>query len=158
MPDLHWSGVSVRTFYDSVIVPEASPDPGVTHLVFRGADGEHSTLLLEDALDDDVLLADRLGSAPLEIDHGAPLRLVSPKQYAYKSTKYLCCIELHTREPPHRHRNPVARLLGSVIKHHGRARVWAEERHRFLPAWVVRGPYRLFFRSWAWLYPKRRRP
>jgi DMSO/TMAO reductase YedYZ molybdopterin-dependent catalytic subunit len=155
---LHWGGVSFKTFYESVILPEAGADPAVTHVLFRGADGEHSTLLLEDALDDEVLLADRLGGAPLECGHGAPLRLLSPKQYAYKSTKYLCGIELHTREPPHSHKDFVARLLGVFIKHHPRARVWQEERHRYLPAWVVRRIYRGFFRSWAWLYPSRSGP
>lgn len=158
VPSLHWGGVAFTTFFESVIVPEACPIPGVTHILFRGGDGEHSTLLLEDALDDEVLLADRLGGAPLEAGHGAPLRLISPKQYAYKSTKYLCGIELHTRAPPHRHRNPGARLLGTFIKHHPRARVSQEERHRYLPAWAVRGIYRMFFRSWAWLYPARSRP
>jgi DMSO/TMAO reductase YedYZ molybdopterin-dependent catalytic subunit len=158
VPNLPWGGVGFRTFFESVIVPEAGPDPGVTHILFRGADGEHSTLLLEDALDEEVLLADRLNGVPLEAGHGAPLRLISPKQYAYKSTKYLCGIELHTSAPPHRHSNAVARLLGVFIKHHPRARVAQEERHRFLPAWAVRWIYRMFFRSWAWLYPRRSRP
>src|SRR5262249_33709643 len=154
VPGLHWGGVSFRTFYESVIVPEAGPDPGVTHILFRGADGEHSTLLLEDALDEEVLLADRLGGAARGSGHGAPFRLPSPKQFAYKSPKYLCGIELHTREPRHSHKNTVARLLGLVIKHHPRARVSREERHRLLPAWVVKPFYRMFFRSWAWLYPE----
>ena len=158
VPGLHWGGVSFRTFYESVIVPEAGPDPGVTHILFGGADGERSTLVLDDAFDEDVLLADQLGGTALESDHGAPVRLLSLKQYGYKSTKYLCCIELHTREPADGHRKALVRFLRRLVKPHPRARVLEEERHRYLPAWVVRGIYRMFFRSWAWVYRRRSRP
>jgi DMSO/TMAO reductase YedYZ molybdopterin-dependent catalytic subunit len=163
-PGLHWGGVAFRTFYESVIVPEAGPDPGVTHILFEGADGERTALLIEDAFDEGVLLADRLGGAALGGDHGAPVRLLSPKQYGYKSTKYLCGarrrrpIELHTREPADGHRKAAVRFLTGLVKPHPRARVAEEERHRYLPAWAVRGVYRLFFRSWACLYRGRRRP
>jgi len=53
----------------------------------------------EDALADGVLIADRLDGRPLDGDHGAPARLVSPNQYGLVSTKHLCRIELHTAEP-----------------------------------------------------------
>src|SRR5262245_6525101 len=96
--DLHWSGVAFRTFYESVIIPEAKPKPDVSHILFRGADGYHSVLTLEDAFDHDVLLADQFNAAALNFDHGSPVRLVSPKQYGYKSTKHVCCIELLTAE------------------------------------------------------------
>jgi DMSO/TMAO reductase YedYZ molybdopterin-dependent catalytic subunit len=154
---LRWGGVSFRTFYESVIVPEAGPDPGVTHILLEGADGELTAVLLEDALSDDVLLADQLGGTALDSDHGAPLRFVSPKQYAYKSTKYLCGIELCTREPVDGHRKAGIRFLRRLVKQHPRARVSQQERHRYLPAWAVRRIYRMFFRSWAWLYRKRHR-
>ena len=36
---------------------------------------------------------------PLDGDHGAPVRLVSPAQYGYISTKHLCRIEVHSGEP-----------------------------------------------------------
>lgn len=136
--DLRWDGVAFRTFYESVIVPEAKPEPGVSHILFQGADGYSSTLTLGDAFENDVLLADQLGETALNGDHGAPVRLVSPKQYGYKSTKHLCCIELHTREPADGHERAVRNFLLKLVKAHPRARVWEEERHRYLPAWVVR--------------------
>jgi DMSO/TMAO reductase YedYZ molybdopterin-dependent catalytic subunit len=40
-------------------------------------------VVVVDLLADDVLLADRLSGAPRTGDHGGPLRLVSPSQYAY---------------------------------------------------------------------------
>ena len=157
-PGLHWGGVAFRTFYESVIVPEAGPEPGVSHILFEGADGFRATLALEDAFDEDVLLADQLGGTALGRDHGAPVRLLSPKQYGYKSTKHLCCIELRTREPADGHRKPVLRILVGLVKPHPRARVSEQERHRYLPAWVVRGIYRKLIRPWVWVYRRGSRP
>ncbi len=149
-PGMRWGGVAFRTLYESVIVPEAGPEPGVSHILFEGADGFSATLLLDDAFDDDVLLADQLGGTALDSDHGAPVRLLSPKQYGYKSAKHLCCIELHTREPKDGYRKGVRRrFLKWVVTPHPRARVSEEERHRYLPAWVVRGIYRKVLRPLA---------
>src|SRR5262249_2704990 len=142
-PRLHWGGVSFRRFYETVIVPEARPNPGVSHILFEAADGFSAALLLDDALDDDVLLADRLRPAGLDSDHGAPVRLVSPKQYGYMNVKHLCRIELHTREPKDGYRKGVRRrFMKWLVRPHPRARVSEEERHEYLPAWVVRGAYR----------------
>lgn len=148
---LHWSGVAFRAFYESVVVPEARPEPGVSHVLFRGADGYRSTLTLDDAFENDVLLADQLGGAALNSDHGAPVRLVSPRQYGYKSTKHVCCIELHTREPADGHDRAIPDFLLALVKPHPRARVLEEERHRHLPAWAVRGIYRKLIRPFAWV-------
>jgi DMSO/TMAO reductase YedYZ molybdopterin-dependent catalytic subunit len=152
--DLRWGGVAFRTFYEAVIVPEARPEPGVSHVLFEGADGFRSDLALGDALEEGVLLADRLGGAALGSDHGAPARLLSPKQYAYKSAKHLCRIELHTREPAEGYRTgALRRLLKWLVTPHPRARVSEEERHRHLPAWAVRGLYRMLIRPWARMSP-----
>ena len=59
-------------------------------------------MTIEDALGDDVLIAEHLDGRPLDGDHGAPVRLVSPSQYGFISTKHLCRIELHTAEPAER--------------------------------------------------------
>ena len=148
--DLHWGGVTFRTFYETVIVPEAQPEPGVSHILFQGADGYHSTLTLDDVLQNDVLLADQLGETALNGDHGAPVRLISPKQYGYKSTKHLCCIELLTRERADGHERAVPNFLLTLLGPHPRARVSEEERHRYLPAWALRRIY------WKLARPARR--
>jgi DMSO/TMAO reductase YedYZ molybdopterin-dependent catalytic subunit len=153
---LCWGGVCFRTFYESVIVPKAAPEPGVSHILFEGADGFSAALLLQDAFDDEVLLADKLGGTDLDSDHGAPVRLLSPKQYGYKSAKHLCRIELHTCEPKDGYRKGARRrFLKWVVKPHPRARVSEEERHQYLPAWVVRGLYRNVLRPlWLWAFRK----
>ena len=141
--DLRWEGVAFETFYRQVVEPALRPGATVTHLVFEGLDRYRSIVTIEDALADDVLLAEHLDGRPLDGDHGAPIRLVSPSQYGFVSTKHLCRIEVHTAEPSGRyHPSPVIQLGLQVVKPHRRARVWHEERHRYLPAWVVRPIYR----------------
>ena len=134
---LRWEGVPFAAFYATL-----QPEPDVSHVRFEGMDGHWSVALLEDVLADDVLLAENLNGAPLDADHGAPLRLVSPGQYGFVNTKHLCRIELLTSEPrdcfaggsPLGHAG--IRLIG--YKRFTRARVAQEERHRFLPPAVVR--------------------
>ncbi len=141
---LRWEGVEFAIFYREVIEALASPEDPLSHICFEGLDGYRSTVSIEDALAEDVLVADRLNGLPLDADHGAPVRLVSPSQYGFISTKHLCRIELHTAEPrPRYHASAATNLRLHLVKPHPRARVWEEERHRYLPAWALRRPYRL---------------
>jgi DMSO/TMAO reductase YedYZ molybdopterin-dependent catalytic subunit len=128
---LHWGGVPFRTFYEEVVVARCQPAEQVSWLRLTGFDGASATVALEDALDDDVLLADSLNGEPLPLVHGAPMRFVSPSQYAYKSVKHLASIELSVDQP----------ALGA--DEHPRARIALEERHPRRAAWSVRGPSRL---------------
>lgn len=144
---LHWEGVAFETFYRLIIEPSVQPDTSVTHVVFGGLDGHRSVVTIDDALEEDVLIAERLQGRPLDRDHGAPARLVGPNQYGFVSTKHLCSIELHTAEPTGVYASPALRLLNP----HPRARVWEEERHRYLPAWSVRPAYRLLIPPIAFL-------
>ena len=134
---LLWEGVPFAAFYRDVVEPALSPDNAVTHIGFGGLDGYRSFATIEDALADDVLIAERLGDLPLDSDHGAPVRLVSPSQYGYISTKHLCLIEVRSAPP--------SKTFGRtpLIQAHPRARVWEEERHPYLPAWALRHVYRL---------------
>ena len=144
--NLRWEGVAFQTVYRTIILPSLRPDAPVTHIVFGGHDGYQWTALAEDALGEEVLIADRLDGRPLDADHGAPARLVSPNQYGYVSVKHLSRIELLTAEPPENYGAPrfaEVALRSPLIKPHRRARVWKEERHRYLPGRLLRAPYRL---------------
>ena len=123
-----------------MIEPSIPAHASITHVVFEGLDGYRSVVAIEDALAEDVLLADHLDGQPLDSDHGAPVRLVSPSQYGYKSTKHLCRIELQTSEPKEKYaRSPlIVQVFLRLYQPHPRARVWEEERHRHLPSWAVR--------------------
>lgn len=131
---LVWEGTPFTTFYRLRVEPALRPGATISHVVFEGLDGYQSVVLLEDALADDVLIADRLDGQPLNSDHGAPVRLVSPRQYGFVNTKHLCRIEFHTSPPADPDK-------WSPLAAHRRARVWEEERHRYLPARVVRPIY-----------------
>jgi DMSO/TMAO reductase YedYZ molybdopterin-dependent catalytic subunit len=153
--DLRWEGVAFETFYRLIIEPSVPPDASITHVVFEGLDGYRSIVSIEDALADDVLMAEHLNGRPLDSDHGAPVRLVSPNQYGFVSTKHLCRIELHTDEPKENFGH--VSLIGQVafrtpfFQRHPRARVWQQERHRYLPAWSLRPLYRLLIPPIAFL-------
>jgi DMSO/TMAO reductase YedYZ molybdopterin-dependent catalytic subunit len=148
---LRWEGVSFETVYRTFIEPAIPPTRSVTHVVFGGLDGHRSVVTVEDALADEVLIAERLDGRPLDGDHGAPARLVSPHQYGYMSTKHLCRIEVHTSEPKDPPSSPVDRVLLALFGRHPRARVWQEERHPHLPPWSVRPVYRALIAPIAYL-------
>ncbi len=125
--NLKWTGVPLREVFASLGITVA-PAP---YLIARGGDRRKAGFMWEDAVAEDVILATHLDGAPLDDRHGAPLRLVSPSQYGYKSVKHLIAIDF---------RNEMPRLLS---KEHLRARVAHEERHPKLPGWALEMPYRM---------------
>ncbi len=87
--DNAWSGFSTRVLlHEARVLPEAS------HVMLHCHGGYTTNLPLEDFLSAHALLADRHGGAPLEPDHGGPLRAVVPHLYAWKSAKWVNGIEL----------------------------------------------------------------
>lgn len=82
--DNKWEGVAFNT-----IVEKTVPKPDVKSVFFSCGDGYTTSLPLTDLLDNDVLLAYRLNDRPLEPENGAPLRLIAPKKYAYKSAMWV---------------------------------------------------------------------
>lgn len=132
---LVWGGVRFADFYEQVIAPQAQPQPGATTYILRGQDGARTTMQLEDLLAPDVLIATMLNGEPLTVAHGAPMRLVAPAHYGYKSVKHLSRIEIRCDES--RFRPAAFRFMD-----HPRARVAFEERGRGLPGWLLRRLYR----------------
>lgn len=139
---LQWSGFRFTDFYQQIVVPAAGPFPDAAFVVLRGQDGYRSSLPLEDLMAPNVLLADRLGGQPLPIAHGAPLRLVAPAHYGYKSVKHIYRIEFWRSSANYR---PV----GFRFMAHPRARVANEERGQWVPGWVLRYLYRPLVRPTA---------
>jgi len=104
-------------------------------LAFRGQDGARTGMLLIDLLAPEVLLADMLDGESLSVEHGAPVRLIVPAHYGYKSVKHLCRIEFRNEEDGYR-------ASGFSFMDHPRARVALEERGRGAPGWLLRYLYR----------------
>jgi DMSO/TMAO reductase YedYZ molybdopterin-dependent catalytic subunit len=63
--------------------------PTARFVVSHAEQGYTANLPLEVLDDDDVILADIADGAPLTPDHGYPLRLVVPKRYFWKSSKWV---------------------------------------------------------------------
>jgi len=130
--DLRWEGVPFRAVHDA-LAARVGISPAARWVTFTGLDGYRACLRLDDALADGVLLADRLAGAPLGADHGAPVRLVAPAHYGYKSVKHVSAIAYRRGYEP-----GSARWAA-----HPRGRVAHEERSRYLP-----GPaWRLIWRT-----------
>jgi len=132
---LRWGGVRFADFYARHIAPRVAAGGRVNTVVLRGQDGYRTTLPLDDLMAAEVLLADTLDGLPLPIAHGAPLRVVAPAHYGYKSMKHLSRIEFWQGVPKFR---PAA----LAFMDHPRARVAFEERGRWLPGWLLRTLYR----------------
>jgi DMSO/TMAO reductase YedYZ molybdopterin-dependent catalytic subunit len=93
--DNHWRGVRFRT-----IAELAVPREGARHVLCTGYDfmpGSYipytTNLPLARAVDADVLLVHTWEGRPLPREHGGPVRMITPKLYAWKGTKWIRKIE-----------------------------------------------------------------
>ncbi|HEY2475181.1 MAG TPA: molybdopterin-dependent oxidoreductase [Candidatus Cybelea sp.] len=90
-----WEGVPLGRLLDVVV-----PRPDARYVVFRCMDNDGQGNLFYESLDlhqarhPQTLLALRLNDAPLDADHGAPVRLRVPTQLGYKSAKWISRIEI----------------------------------------------------------------
>ena len=93
--DTVWEGVAVRHIWELI-----EPLPEATHVLVRGEHDFTANLTIEDLLQEPNLLAHRYGGAPLEPDHGYPLRLVVPHRYFWKSVKWVRGFTLLAEDQP----------------------------------------------------------
>lgn len=133
--NVNWSGFRFIDFYEELVRKQARPKPNADFVVFRGQDGYRVGMRLEDLVVRDVMLADSLEGQALPIAHGAPLRLVAPAHYGYKSAKHVTSIEFWCDERTYR-------AAAFRFMDHPRARVKHEERGRIFPGWLLRRLYR----------------
>ena len=95
-----WTGVPLVEVLDRAGVRHDAQE-----VLFRGADGGtvegrsdsmrfERSLRIDDARDDDVLLAYAMNGESLPVEHGYPLRLIVPRWYAVASVKWVTAIEL----------------------------------------------------------------
>jgi DMSO/TMAO reductase YedYZ molybdopterin-dependent catalytic subunit len=115
--DTTWTGVPVREVLD-----RAGLKPSGTHLMAYSDGGYTTNVPLEAVIDDQALLAHSYEGKPLEPDHGAPLRLIVPKRYFWKSAKFLRKLEVMSED-----RMGFWELNG----YHNDADPWQEQRHWF---------------------------
>jgi len=114
--DNEWEGVPFREIAERV-----QPKPEARFVVIQAEGGYTTNLPLEDLMRDDVLLADKHWPEPLTDDHGAPLRLVVPHLYAWKSAKWLRGFEFVAEDQAG---------FWEAAGYHMRGDPFAEERYR----------------------------
>lgn len=93
--DNRWRGVRFRTLAE-LAVPndEAAWVLCTGYDVMPGSDIPYTTNLpLSRAIEDDVLLVHTWEGRPLPPEHGGPVRMITPKLYAWKGTKWIRRIE-----------------------------------------------------------------
>jgi len=88
-----WEGILFKS-----ITALAKPKPNANFVSFHCADGYSTSLSIEELSGDDVLLAYKVDDNFLEEGLGAPLRLVVPSKYAYKSAMWLTQIRFTTKK------------------------------------------------------------
>lgn len=93
--DNAWQGVAARE-----IAALAGPLPEARFVLLHGEGGYTANLPLGVFLDEDVLLATGHDGAPLSPEHGAPVRAVAPRRYAWKSVKWLRGVEFLAADRP----------------------------------------------------------
>lgn len=89
--DNHWRGVQFRTIAELAVPTEKAKFVLCTGYDFMpGTDIPYTTNIpLERAVEDDVLLVHTWEGRPLPAEHGGPLRMITPKLYAWKGTKWI---------------------------------------------------------------------
>jgi len=93
--DNRWTGVAARELLNS-----AMPRPEAKFVLVHAEQGYTANMPLADLDREEVLLATHHDGQPLSADHGAPLRLIVPHLYAWKSVKWVRSFEFMDRDQP----------------------------------------------------------
>lgn len=132
---LTWEGVRFKDVLDLIIKNNPEINSELKFVILKGQDGYKTSLFVEDLIKEDVMLADTLDGKPLNIAHGAPVRLIAPAHYGYKNLKHLYRIEFY---------KDIQKVKQGFLRFmdHPRARVSLEERALGGPGWIFRYLYR----------------
>ncbi len=113
--DNRWQGVSARAFLDLV-----RPTAEAQHVIFHSYDGYTTNVKLAVFAEGDVLLAHSWEGKPLTREHGAPVRVVVPQWYFWKSAKWVNRLEFVAEDRPG---------FWEVRGYHNEGDPWKEERY-----------------------------
>ena len=110
-----WEGVSSRA-----IAELAGVLPEVKYVIVYAENGFTTNLTLSDFMEPDVLFAVKYNDEPLMSEHGAPVRLVVPRLYFWKSAKWITGIEFTDSDRPG---------FWETHGYHNHGDPWTEERY-----------------------------
>jgi DMSO/TMAO reductase YedYZ molybdopterin-dependent catalytic subunit len=114
---LKWEGIR-----SSALVELAPPADDATHVMVWAEYGYSANLRMSDFLAETTVLATHCDGERLTADHGAPLRMVVPHLYAWKSVKWLRAIEYLTVD---------RRGFWEERGYHNLADPWQEQRYSY---------------------------
>jgi len=100
--DNRWRGVRLRTLAELAVPRDEAQFIVCTgYDVAPGTDIPYTTNLpLARAIEDDVLLVHTWEDRPLPREHGGPVRVITPKLYAWKGAKWIRQIEFTAEDRP----------------------------------------------------------
>jgi DMSO/TMAO reductase YedYZ molybdopterin-dependent catalytic subunit len=110
-----WEGVSTAELRKLVKISAAAK-----FVIVHGAPSFSTNLTIEDFFEADVLLAIKHDNQPISADHGAPVRLVVPRLYFWKSAKWVTGIEFVEKDRPG---------FWESAGYHNHGDPWKEERY-----------------------------
>lgn len=113
--DNHWQGVTALTLAEMV-----KPSTEAKHVLFTAHDGYTTNVRIDQFLDEGVLIAHHWNDDPLTEEHGGPVRVVIPKLYFWKSTKWVREIRFAKDDQPG---------FWEERGYHNNADPWTEERY-----------------------------
>jgi DMSO/TMAO reductase YedYZ molybdopterin-dependent catalytic subunit len=87
--DVPWRGVRLAD-----LIALAEPRASAHFVMFHAHDGYTTNVPLTEALKPDVLLVHTADGKPLAVEHGGPVRVITPQLYAWKGAKWVKRIEL----------------------------------------------------------------
>ncbi len=82
--DNEWIGVRFKT-----LAEKAKLKPSAKYVYVTGYDGYSTNLKLEECMDDDVLIVHTWNGIALPREHGGPARMITPRKYAWKGSKWI---------------------------------------------------------------------
>ena len=110
-----WDGVSTSVLKDCITVKKEAK-----FVLVHGWGGFTTNLPIDDFFADDALFATHHDGEPLTAEHGAPVRLVIPRLYFWKSAKWVTGVEFIEKDKPG---------FWEQNGYHRRGDPWEEERH-----------------------------
>ncbi|MCS7095401.1 MAG: sulfite oxidase-like oxidoreductase [Thaumarchaeota archaeon] len=117
--DVEWEGVQIK-----YLAELAGVKPDSTWVMFKCLDGYSTPVPIEDALDDDAIVALRMNGKPIPLENGYPARPFIPHLYLWKSAKWLNEIEFLSEYEDGFWERP------ENGAYHERGNVWIEERFK----------------------------
>jgi DMSO/TMAO reductase YedYZ molybdopterin-dependent catalytic subunit len=110
-----WEGPSSKTLAEL-----ASIKPAARYVIVKAHGSFTTNLTLADFLEEDVLFAVKHDNQLLNAQHGAPVRLVVPRLYFWKSAKWVIGLEFTQEDRPG---------FWETAGYHNRGDPWLEQRY-----------------------------